>query len=128
MSDNMGSRIEACPKFKETIDKYGHLQSKVDEFTTTKSKNPLQRFGSSDSQFTNDGPLGKLKISHAHLTHDVSIFYRIKGKPPTIYLFGLFSHKESGTDKNNPNRNLTKTLAKTLSTQFPELDEEDDII
>jgi hypothetical protein len=119
--------VKECQKHTETMSVHGGLADKLAEFILVKTQNPTQRFGSSDSQFTNDGALGKLKISHAHLSHDVSVLYRIKGKPPTIYLFGLFSHKESGTDKNNPNRNITKTLAKTLSTQFPELDEEDAI-
>ena len=125
MAENNTSTIAICPKFLETSNKYNNLSGKIEEFIATKKHNPLQRFGASDSQFSNDGPLGKLKISHAHLTHDVSILYRIKGSPATIYLFGLFSHKESGTDKNNPNRNVTKTLAKTLSTQFPDLKEDD---
>lgn len=115
-----------CKKFNETLLQYPHLAGKLEEFIKSKSANTMQPFGASDKPFNPDGPLGKLKIVHAHLTHDVSIFYRIKGSPPTLYLFGLFSHKESGTDKSSQNRNIQKSLAKSLSTQFPELSEDNE--
>lgn len=118
--------VANCKKFEETMSRYLHLKNKVDDFIAIKTANPIQQFGASDKPFNPDGPLGKMKIGHAHITHDVSIFYRIKGNPPKLYLYGLFSHKESGTSKNDPNRNIQKSLAKVLSTQFPELKEDDD--
>lgn len=119
--------VAGCKKFDETMTRYLHLRSKVDDFIATKMTNPVQQFGASDKVFNPDGPLGKMKIVHAHLTHDISIFYRIKGSPPTLYLYGLFSHKESGTDKSSQNRNIQKSLSKVLFTQFPEIHEDDEL-
>ena len=119
--------VATCKKYNETNSNYPQLKDKVDEFIHTKIENAIRQFGASDKPFNPDGPLGKLKIWHAHLNRDVSIFYRIKGSPGKLYLYGLFSHKESGTSKNDPNRNIQKSLAKVLSTQFPELKEDDDL-
>ena len=37
-------------------------------------------------------------LGPAHLTQDISVFYTIEGRNPTVIkLFGVFSHADSGT-------------------------------
>lgn len=112
--------------FNKTEQTHSNLSNKLIDFIRTKSENPTQRFGSSDYQFTSDAPLGgKLKLSHAHLSQDVCVVYRIKGKPPTLYLFGLFSHKELGTG-NTANIKLQKSMHDIFKNQFPDLSEDEE--
>jgi hypothetical protein len=46
------------------------------------------------------GPIAQAvpKIRHVHITQDISLFYTIEGRNPTVIkLYGLFTHAESGT-------------------------------
>jgi hypothetical protein len=112
--------VQSGTIFDETLNKYPALENRVIDFIKLKTTNPSQRFGSSDYPFNSDGPLGKMKLKHAHLSQDVSIFYKIAGSPSTLYIFGLFSHNESGTG-NTKNNKLQKSLAARLKNQFPDL-------
>jgi hypothetical protein len=111
---------QICSVYNETMQKHAALEDRVADFVTLKSENHMQLFGASDKPFIATGPLGKLKIRHAHLSQDISILYRIAGSPPTMYLFGLFSHKETGTSSTS-NHKLQKSLATRLGRQFTDL-------
>lgn len=113
--------------YDETMQKYSALANRVVDFIKLKTTNPSQKFGSSDYPYNSDGPLGKMKLKHAHLTQDVSIIYRIAGSPSTLYIFGLFSHNDSGTG-NTKNNKLQKSLAARLKNQFPDLKDDFDYI
>ena len=104
--------------FQSTAITHGAVSRKVSDFIQLKLENPTQRYGASDTRFNPDGPLGKLKISHAHLSQDISILYRIAGSPTKLYMLGLFSHKETGTG-NNSNIKKQKSIAKSFSNEFP---------
>lgn len=112
--------IRVCSLYNETVAAYPSLVKKLNDFTAFKLVNPGERFGPSDSAFSPQGPLGKMKVKHAHLNQDVSIFYRLSGN--SLYLYGLFSHKESGT-ASTPQLNKQRSLAKAFSSQYPELKE-----
>jgi hypothetical protein len=112
-----------CKLFDETFLDHANLAKRIFAFLDHKNNNPLQPFGSSDSGFTPDGPIGKLglNIKHAHVSQDVSIIYRVHGNPQVMDLYGVFSHKESGTG-NAANIRIQQQLATRLSNQdFPEL-------
>ena len=112
-----------CKLFEDTFLDHANLAPRVFAFLDHKNNNPTQPFGSSDSGFTPDGPIGKLglNIKHAHITQDVSIIYRVHGNPTTLDLYGVFSHKESGTG-NAANIRIQQQLAKRLKNQeFPEI-------
>ena len=113
-------KVEMCPAYDESLIKYRTLENKANDFIRMKAQNPAQKFGSSDYPYNSDGPLGKMKLKHAHLSQDISIVYRIAGSPSKLYLFGLFSHNESGTG-NTKNNKLQKSLAARLKNQFPDL-------
>lgn len=115
----MPVNVRICKLYEETLAKHSGLKERVADFIKSKNENPLASFGSSDTHFIADGPIGKtgLKLKHAHLSQDVSIIYRLHGNPTTLDLYGLFSHKESGTG-NSANIKVQKSLAKKLSSQF----------
>jgi hypothetical protein len=109
--------------FNETFDKkkrqYPFIQQKLNEFLATKQSNPLDLYGSSDRSFSPGGFFANSvpKLRHAHLSHDISIFYTVTGADPVyIRLYGLFTHDESGIGT-PPNRKIQKTVATKLSNQ-----------
>lgn len=66
-------------------------------FMDTKRQNPQALYGSSDKLFRPDGKFGKKiqGIRHAHITHDLSIVYKVVGN--NIFLYGFFTHDDLGT-------------------------------
>jgi len=97
-----------------------NLAAKFADFVGTKTENPVQQFGKNDTQMLSAGPLGKAVpgIRHAHLTQDLSIFYTLSGRDPTVFnLYGIFSHRDSGTG-NNANPRAQKSLAQQLQNQL----------
>lgn len=118
------SQVIYSTLFPNSIDKHPEVLSKLNDFLNLKIGNPSQRFGSSDSSFSADGPFGRLKLMHAHFSYDISLIYKIRGAPAIIYLYGFFSHKESGTSKHDPHRQIQKSLSTTLSNEFPGVNED----
>jgi hypothetical protein len=113
--------------YDQSLKNHPEVKTKVDDFLIFKTANPTQQYGAKDTRFNSDQHLGQLKINHAHLSRDVSIFYRVSGKPTKLYVYGVFSHKESGTGTPYNNR-IQKQLTQTLSTQFPDLNENFQVI
>ena len=94
----MAVTVKTCPLFWETYNKYKNNLKVVEAFNAFrkfKETNPIGKYGSTDYPFRNEILSG---ISHAHLTHNVSILYTVSGSNPHILkLIGFFSHDESGT-------------------------------
>jgi hypothetical protein len=96
-------KLLTCPLFDKTLAEKSNIPGvaeKFNSFVEQKTANPAAPFGSKDSPFMNAGPLSMAvpKLRHAHLTRDLSVFYTIGGKDPTVIrLYGIFSHKDSGT-------------------------------
>lgn len=104
-------------EYSSTLGKFENrrhmLTSKVLDFIKHKTNAPLNGykpgsddksgFGSSDSPFRSGGNFNKKElagISHAHVTQDLSIVYRVHDGQLDIY--GIYSHTDIGTG-NNPN-------------------------
>lgn len=111
------------PEYQETylskIKNNEQLKAKFREFMEVKRNNPLQPFGSSDKQFRGDGyfTAAVSGIKHAHITHDLSIVYKVEGKNPTqIYLYGFYTHDDLGTGQ-PPNKNRQSSMAKSFSNR-----------
>ena len=74
------------PEYQETylnkIKNNETLKAKFRDFMELKRHNPLQPFGSSDKPFKGDGFFSNAVpgIKHAHITHDISIVYKVEGK------------------------------------------------
>jgi len=66
-------------------------------FMDVKRNNPNDPFGSSDRPFTGGGKFSNEVpgLRHAHLTHDLSVVYRVQGND--VYLYGFFTHDDLGT-------------------------------
>lgn len=113
-----------CDLLLDTLKKHSGVREKLASFLETKLANHMAGFGSKDAHFSGNGNFGGMGIGlkHAHLTHDISVIYRIHGNPPTIDLYGIFRHDESGTGQ-PPNMNRQKSLIKKISRQeFQPLD------
>lgn len=95
----------------------------VKKFITHKQATPLEPFGAKDTHMLKEGPIGKSVsgIKHAHLTQDISVFYRLSGSGDSrnLHLYGIYSHKESGTG-NSANLKIQASVGKKLSQQFNE--------
>jgi len=92
------------------------VAEKFKDFVATKMNN-LALYGSRDSAMNSKAPLGNTidGLRHAHLTQDVSVFYRIHGRDPRyLDIYGLFRHQDSGTG-NTPNIKRQKKLAQKFS-------------
>ena len=87
-----------CGLYFESLTTHPGAADKVTEFMEAKSANPTAPVWK-DTPFVAAGPIGSLglNIKHAHNTKDLSICYRIHGRPPMIDIYGVFSHKELGT-------------------------------
>jgi hypothetical protein len=105
--------------FAEKSQQYPNLVAKFSEFQRAKTEAPGAPFGGSDTSFIAAGPIARVipKLKHAHLTRDLSVYYTIDGRDPTIIkLYGIFSHQESGTGTPG-NINKQKSLSKQLKNQ-----------
>jgi hypothetical protein len=121
--DNNAVKFYASPLFDKTFtektQQYPNLAAKFAEFQHSKTESPGAPFGGSDTSFIAAGPIARVipKLKHAHLTRDLSVYYTIEGKDPTmIKLYGIFSHQESGTGTPG-NINKQKSLSKQLKNQ-----------
>jgi hypothetical protein len=112
-----------CSLFTETFQKNvsGNpaMVAKFAEFKNVKSQNPMQKFGSSDYPIPEGRPLTKYisGLHHAHLAHDLIIFYSMEGRNPTQFkLYGIFGHDQSGTGQ-PANVNKQRSLSKQMGNQ-----------
>jgi len=97
-------------------DKPADIEERLKEFIKYKQANPTAAWGKSDTNFNATGPLGQAipKLRHAHLNRDISVFYTIEGRDPTVLkIYGVFRHKESGTSTSS-NIKIQKQLASQL--------------
>ena len=93
------------------------IDARLKEFIKFKQDNPTAAWGKSDTLFVSDGPFAQAvpKLRHAHLNYDISVFYTIEGRDPTVLkIYGVFGHKESGTAKGNASQRTQKQLASQL--------------
>lgn len=98
----------------------GPALASLKEFLTVKRQNPLQPYGKSDkpfksgANFSNEVP----GLAHAHITHDLSIVYRIESGQ--LYLYGFYTHDQLGTGT-PANKNKQQSMAvRFANTKFSE--------
>lgn len=114
-------KVLAGKELKKTYRKYSSqsvVYEKLMDFLKFKSQNPCngnipgQCPGyNNDKRFASDGKFSKniRGISHAHLTHNLSIVYLIHGE--YINLYGIYAHDDIGTG-NPANKNRQDQAAK----------------
>jgi hypothetical protein len=104
-----------CALFEETLKKHEDYLPKLKEFLSKLNQDPLLPV----EPLRGVGPIGQLKpaMIHAKLGHDMRLFYIMAGRNPhNVYLYGLFSHDESGTGQ-PPNANRQNSLIKRFKNQ-----------
>ncbi len=113
-----------CNKFVEGARKYlkpgTSIYDSFVNFIATKSANPNAPYGSSDKPNPKGTPMAAMVpgIRHAHLNHNISIFYTVSGRDPTqIRLYGVLSHDESGTQPNQAKTKVQTGVAKQFKNQ-----------
>lgn len=121
ISNNYGKILDVNIKYSSLYDeqlrKHKHIENKIEFFINLRRQNPTGVIPK-DTPLISKGPFGDLKLRHYHLDLDLSMFYRVAGTPATLYLYGVFSHKEAGTTSKSAK---IKSFANKLSTEFPEL-------
>lgn len=93
--------------FKDSLSTHNteQIKSKLKDFINHKFKHPANGsvpgmhpgFGSNDKQFHTTGHFGNAirSISHAHLTHNISVVYRVRND--VLELYGIYTHDDIGT-------------------------------
>lgn len=116
-------QVSETPLFRETAAKYARPGSNVlaryAEFIRTKLENPIAQFGASDKKNPEGTPMSQEVpgIRHAHLTHDISVFYTISGANPAILrVYALLTHDEAGSGQPT-NYKVQKAVAKRMANQ-----------
>jgi mRNA-degrading endonuclease YafQ of YafQ-DinJ toxin-antitoxin module len=90
------------------------LTKALDKFRLSKETAPTVPYGSSDKPFRGDGHFSGL--SHAHLTHDISLVYRYDRSSNQFKLYGFFKHDDLGTGT-PPNLRKQSSVGSRLTTQ-----------
>lgn len=107
-----------------TLDKFSdqkdRLKKELGSFIKWKNQYPVNGsipgkmpgFGDSDKKFRSGGNFDNRmpNISHAHLTHNLSIVYYLDRDTNTLRLYGVYSHDNIGTG-NPPNINRQQQMA-----------------
>jgi hypothetical protein len=118
--------VSECPLFQETAARYAkpgnNVLARYAEFIKTKLENPTAPFGASDKKNPDGTPMAQEVpgIRHAHLTHNISIFYTISGANPAILrVYAILTHDESGSGQPT-NYKVQKSIGKRMANQkFP---------
>lgn len=118
----MATVIKQSALFREHAAKYLVKGSAVEkafvDFIATKLGNPIAPYGSTDKANPIGTPMAMEvpKIRHAHLSHNISIFYTVSGNPTVIRLYGMMSHDEAGIGQ-PVNKKRQTGVAKQFSRQ-----------
>lgn len=91
------------------------LTKALDKFRESKEAAATAPYGSSDKPFRGDGHFSGL--SHAHLTHDISLVYRYHKSANQFKLYGFFKHDDLGTGT-PPNLRRQSSVGSRLTTQM----------
>lgn len=112
--------FSAGPEFVDTFKAFKkaglgeRLTKALDKFKTVKEADPMAAYGSSDKPFLSDGHFSGL--SHAHLTHNISLVYRFDRGTRQIKLYGFYTHDDLGTGT-PPNLRKQSTVGPRLKGQ-----------
>lgn len=115
-----------------TINRYSNQRAlilrKLGDFLRFKVASPYNgsapdgtKFGDTDKKFKAGGRFSdKIDgISHAHLTHDISIVYRIVGD--SLYLYGVYTHDAMGTGTPPSTARQLQATARWSNSTFSDL-------
>ena len=102
-------------ELETTLNKYSdqkdRLKNQLKKFIEFKNEHPfngagggVMGFGDNDKKFKTSGVFGNVipGISHAHLTHNLSVVYKLDREKNILNIYGIYSHDDIGTG-NPPN-------------------------
>jgi mRNA-degrading endonuclease YafQ of YafQ-DinJ toxin-antitoxin module len=94
----------------------GAALNSLKDFLTLKRQDPNALYGASDKPFKSTGTFTNSvsTLRHAHITHDLSIVYRLENG--ALYLYGFYSHDQLGTGT-PANINKQKSMATRFSNE-----------
>lgn len=107
----LGPNSEIARTVNKYTDQKERIKKQIADFIKWKQQYPFNGagggtpgYGDNDKKFKTTGNFGTRLpgISHAHLTHNLSIVYRIDRENETLNLYGVYSHDDIGTG-NPPN-------------------------
>lgn len=108
----LGPDSEIAKSINRYADQKERLKKQLSDFIKWKTKYPFNGYGGvgqpgygdNDKRFKSGGNFGTRLpgISHAHLTHNLSVVYKVDRENNSINLYGIYSHDELGTG-NPPN-------------------------
>lgn len=114
-------------ELEKTINRFSNQKDRIKKalvsFIEWKSKFPFNGgvanypgYGSNDKKFKTFGKFGTQMpgISHAHLTHDISVVYQVDRETNSIKLFGVYTHDDIGTGS-TPNTNRQEQMTQRWS-------------
>lgn len=123
----MLDRVVISPDFVDTLDKHPAqregLKSKLKDFISLKNDTPSNGvstqgigFGNTDKRFVSGDEYNRTHkdLSHAHLTHNISVIYKITDN--ILYLFGVYTHDDMGTGTTNSKNLKRQTVARIANT------------
>lgn len=115
-----GSNTELERTLNKFSEQKERLKKQLIDFINYKNQYPFNGsipgkvpgYGDSDKKFRSGGNFDTRlpSISHAHLTHNLSIVYYVDKETNTIRLYGIYSHDDIGTGS-PPNRNRQEQVA-----------------
>ena len=115
--------VKYCDLFNKTAAQHLRpgtpIYKSFTDFITTKVANPIAQYGSSDKKNPSGTPMSieVPGIRHAHLTHDISVFYTVSGANPTLLkLYAIMTHDEAGSGQPS-NHKVQKGVAKRMANQ-----------
>ena len=89
------------PEFADTFKAFkkagvgDRVAKALDKFKSAKEQNMTTPYGGSDKPFSSDGNFQGL--SHAHLTHNISLVYKLDSARNQFKLYGFYTHDDLGT-------------------------------
>ena len=114
--------FRASPAFKRNFEDLARANPAIIDalarFKAAKTANPLAPASGKDKAMVAGAPIGNAipGIRHAHLDQDISIFYKLSGRDPTVFkLYDIARHADSGTG-NPPKIRTQSDFASRLQT------------
>lgn len=120
-------------EFLDSLGRYSNqrelLSRRLIDFMKLKTDSPHngaapdgKKFGDTDKRFRSGGKFtGKVDgISHAHLTHNISIVYLIRND--SLYLYGIYTHDDIGTGTPSNINRQEQMAGRWSRTEFTKFD------
>jgi mRNA-degrading endonuclease YafQ of YafQ-DinJ toxin-antitoxin module len=111
----MALKIKKCRLFYKSIAPRPEIAKIIIDFSNFKIVHPIDKFPKCKKDKPLVGIYKQLKLCEVYLEYDLRLIYAIRNG--TLYLYGIFTHAELGTD-NKPRQQ--RNMMKKFKNQFDE--------